>query len=413
MEYCPYDPGFMCDEDGLKHAVDLLSQFLRDQQADATKTSPFILPESFPEKGIGDPEALNELAPLVLGQSMKPGSPYFSGHMDPPTPWITWASTLWNAALNQNLLHPATSPAAKPLEEKVIAWLAPFFGMSGGQMLPGSSFANLTALWAARDMRGVRRVLASEQAHISVQKAAHILGLDYHTVATDESHHLDANALGDLRNTALVLTAGTTSVGAIDDLSLRGHAAWVHVDAAWAGPLRLSEQYQDRLSGLQHADSVSVSAHKWLFQPKESALIFFRSWEEVIPHLSFGGNYLTAPNIGLPGSHGAVAVPLLATLLAWGRAGLSQRLDLCMRKADQLTSMISDDDRLILFAPPETGIVVWKPKHVKPDPTCSELQRYVSTVNIGGEIWLRAVMANPHVNIELMFEGSMRCLFDG
>ena len=179
MEYCPYDPGFMCDEDGLKHAVDLLSQFLRDQQADATKTSPFILPESFPEKGIGDPEALNELAPLVLGQSMKPGSPYFSGHMDPPTPWITWASTLWNAALNQNLLHPATSPAAKPLEEKVIAWLAPFFGMSGGQMLPGSSFANLTALWAARDMRGVRRVLASEQAHISVQKAAHILGLDY------------------------------------------------------------------------------------------------------------------------------------------------------------------------------------------------------------------------------------------
>jgi len=33
-------------------------------------------------------------------------------HMDPPTPWITWAIGLWNARLNQNLLHTATSPFA-------------------------------------------------------------------------------------------------------------------------------------------------------------------------------------------------------------------------------------------------------------------------------------------------------------
>jgi hypothetical protein len=39
-------------------------------------------------------------------------SPTSLAHMDPPTPWITWAMALWNASLNQNLLHEMTSPFA-------------------------------------------------------------------------------------------------------------------------------------------------------------------------------------------------------------------------------------------------------------------------------------------------------------
>jgi L-2,4-diaminobutyrate decarboxylase len=80
--------------------------------------------------------------------------------MDPPTPWITWATTLWNASLNQNLLHPATSPAARDIEQRVVQWLASFFGMTGGHMTAGSTLANLTALWAARECAGVKEVVA-------------------------------------------------------------------------------------------------------------------------------------------------------------------------------------------------------------------------------------------------------------
>ena len=102
--------------------------------------------------------------------------------MDPPTPWVAWAGAQWAAALNQNLLHPDSAPVARELEERVVEWLAPFFGMSGGHLVPGSSVANLTALWAARELRGVEEVVASEAAHLSVRKAAALLGLRFRVV---------------------------------------------------------------------------------------------------------------------------------------------------------------------------------------------------------------------------------------
>jgi L-2,4-diaminobutyrate decarboxylase len=82
------------------------------------------------------------------------GSPDSLGHL---------GATLWDASLNQNLLHPTTAPVARDVEERVVAWLASFFGMTGGHMTPGSTLANLTTLWA-----GVQEAVASASAHLSV-----------------------------------------------------------------------------------------------------------------------------------------------------------------------------------------------------------------------------------------------------
>src|SRR5580700_5141024 len=109
-------------------------------------------------------------------------APTAFAYMDPPTPWLTWAMALWNSSLNQNLLHPATAPVARHIEEKVIAWLAPFFGMQGGHMTPGATTANLTALWSARECAGVEEVVTSDNAHLSIAKAAHLLGLRYRSL---------------------------------------------------------------------------------------------------------------------------------------------------------------------------------------------------------------------------------------
>ena len=276
-----------------------------------------------PESGLGEIQTLAMLAPLVLGQAANLGAATAFAHMDPPTPWVTWALTLWNVSLNQNLLHPATAPVARNIEQLVISWLAPYFGMQGGHMTPGCTVANLTALWAARENAGVTEVIASEGAHLSIAKAAHLLGLRYQTIASDRTGAMIAEALeGDLSRTVLVLTAGTTSGGRLDPLTLAGRAGWTHIDAAWAGPLRLSARHGDRLAGLERADSVAVSAHKWLFQPKESAFVLFRDVASAHAAVSFGGAYLATPNIGVLGSHGAAATLLLATLLACGGTGL-------------------------------------------------------------------------------------------
>jgi L-2,4-diaminobutyrate decarboxylase len=324
--------------------------------------------------------------------------------MDPPTPWVSWATTLWNASLNQNLLHPATAPNARAIEERVVAWLAPFFGMNGGHMTPGSSLANLTALWAARECSKIREVVASNGAHLSIAKAAHLLGLRVVTLPTDTSGALIAASVPkDLSHAALILTAGTTNTGAIDPLELCGRAAWTHIDAAWAGPLRLSA-HASRLAGLECADSVTISAHKWLFQPKESALVFFRDTATSHAAISFEGPYVAAPNIGLLGSHGAMAVPLLATLLAWGRSGTAARIEHCVRLADQLAEFVNNDSRLELLTNPQSGIVVWRPRDLERfDYLLQQLPTgAASSTRIAGKLWFRMVAANPNADVDFL-----------
>ena len=255
-----------------------------------------------------DRATLDLLALLVLGGASRLDGATTMAHMDPPTPWITWATTLWDASLNQNLLHPATALTAHGLEVRVVEWLAPFFGMNGGKVVPGCTLANLTALWAARECAGVEEVDFAETAHSSVAKAAHIFGLRARPLPCGPTGALMLDALpDDLSRAALVLTAGGTSTGAIDDLSLCGRAAWTHVDAAWAGPLRLSLTYAPLLANIEHADSVAISAHKWLFQPKGSALVLFRDTLRAHSAISFGGAYLITPSVGVLGSRGALS----------------------------------------------------------------------------------------------------------
>lgn len=399
------DQEFMFDPEALARAVALMGSA---QSAGDPKALGLVLPE----KGLGSLATLDRLAPIVLGGAAHLGAPTAFAHKDPPTPWVTWATTLWNASLNQNLLHPATAPIARELEEKVVAWLSPYFGMTDGHMTPGSSAANLTALWAARECAGITEVVASEAAHLSIKKSAHILGLKFTMIPVDDRGVLRHEALPkDMRKAALVLTSGTTSVGALDPLTLIGQAAWTHVDAAWGGPLRLT-RYADRLDGIEQADSVAVSSHKWLFQPKESALVFFRDAPTATEAISFGGAYLTEPNVGLLGSHGATAIPLLAMLLSWGREGVAQRIEHCMEMAQQLAGFIAEQEQLELFAVPTTGLVVWRARepHVFDRFLQALPAGMTSTVTIGQSKWLRNTAANPNADLQLMIDNIQKVL---
>ena len=182
-------------------------------------------------------------------------------------------------------------------------------------------------------------------------------------------------------------------------------SVWTHVDAAWAGALAFSDNHAELLDGIECADSVALSAHKWLFQPKEAAIVFFRDEKRCHDALSFGSGYLAVPNIGVLGSHGAVAIPLLATLLAWGRKGLSERIDRCMENAADLARSLSGDPKWNLFAPPETGVVLFSRKGWSCEDIITRLpDGSVSTAFVNGELWLRAVAANPNLDTKVVWE---------
>ena len=385
------DKSFLPDE-GLEHAIDLLRQVPKVGDH---------LPYRFPKHGIGELQTLDLLAPYALGRAARLDKSNALAHMDPPTPWITWAVTLWNARLNQNLLHPATAPFALEAEKKVMDWLTPFFGMNGGHMCSGSTIANLAALWAARDAKGIEKIIASKAAHLSIEKAARILGLAYEKVATNFNGQIDLDKIGDMSNACLVLTAGTTATGVIDPLTLAGQAKWTHVDAAWAGPLRLSPTHTHLLDGIDQADSIAVSAHKWFFQPKDSALIMFREPAQTNPAISIGGGYLVAPNVGVQGSRGAAAIPLLATLIAWGREGIVNRIDHTMLMANKLANALDRDPGISLWAMPKTGVTVFRPISMNTVAFYERLpEGMLSTCVLDNEKWLRSVAANPLADID-------------
>ncbi len=388
---------------------------LRDSltpRPDPASTVSVELPQILPDGGIGEAAALEQLADALLTGAAQLQHPGFMAHMDPPAPWITWITALWTAALNQNLLHDDTGAAARAIEAQVVDWLKPFFGMDGGHLTPGSTLANLTALWAAREIGGVRRVVASEHAHVSVPKSAAILGIRYESVPADAAHRLDPAALGPLDDAALVLTAGTTAVGAVDPLDAGVDAAWRHVDAAWAGPLRLSASHRGVLDGIGGADSVAMSAHKWLFQPKESALVLFADAGRAHRALAYGSGYLARPNVGVLGSHGAAAAAgLAASLLAWGRRGMAVRIDAEIERSQQLARLVAAHPDFVLWGQPATGIVVWRPAHYDAALVRSRMRdAFVSLATVDGAQWFRSVAANPNADPERVLAAAVEAL---
>ncbi len=389
---------FAADPDGLIWALRrLLEARTRPGSPHPDPSVALDLPERLPVDGCGGRAALEALAGPVLDRASRLDHPGFLAHMDPPTPWPAWAAAQWTAATNQNLLHPDTAPVVRALEQRVVAWLAEgFCGMDGGHLVPGSTVGNLTALWAAREVAGATSVVASSAAHLSVAKSAHLLGMELVVVDVDERQRLRVDQLpADLSRAALVLTAGTVATGSIDPLDAGRDAAWRHMDAAWAGPLRFT-RHADLLAGVEAADSLALSAHKWLYQPKESGLVLFADTARAHAALSFGSGYLAEPNIGLLGSRAAAAVPLAATLLAWGRSGLAARIEADVDIARQLARLVEADAGLELWAPPVTGVVNWRPRGADPRAVRDRLRgAWVSLCDIGGEQWFRSVAANP------------------
>ncbi len=371
------------------------------------------LPNNCPNEGIGEINTLNLLAPHVLGNASYLDSQNALAHMDPPTPWITWAMALWNARLNQNLLHPAVSPFATEAEKLVIKWLIPFFGMEGGHMCSGSTIANLTAIWVARDSKNIIEVVTSQSAHLSVEKAAKILGLKFRKVPTNSKGQIDSEKLGDLSSACLVLTAGTTTSGAIDSLKLIGKAKWTHVDGAWAAPLRLSSKYSKLLDNIQNADSISISTHKWFFQPKDSALVLFKDIKTSNEAISFGGSYLTTPNVGVQGSRGASAIPLLATLIAFGKDGIVELIEHSINMSNKLYEELTKEKNISVLEVPQTAITIFRPLNCTTERFFKQLpQGMFSTCILDDKLWIRSVAVNPLANIDEIISSLKKILQD-
>jgi aromatic-L-amino-acid/L-tryptophan decarboxylase len=185
-------------------------------------------------------------------------------------------------------------------ENQALAVLSQVAGLppgSGGCFVSGGSAGNLSALLVARDTAGHRRgglgpdkplVAVSDDAHSSVGKALHVMGVEALVIPT-EDHRLTGLALraaleGHPRADdviAVVATAGTTNAGIVDDLAgvadvATERALWFHIDGAYGGAALFAPSVRDKFAGFERADSFIVDPHKWLFAPFDCAALIYR-----------------------------------------------------------------------------------------------------------------------------------------
>jgi glutamate/tyrosine decarboxylase-like PLP-dependent enzyme len=268
-------------------------------------------------------EALARDCREVLRHSRQNGHPRMFGYVASPAAPAGAYATLLASALNSNVTSWRSAPSATALEKTVVRWLAEMTGYaragvnetSGGLLTSGGSMANLNALFVAHRSKarefakgdGARdpsraglwgagapmTVYASDQIHLSIPKAADVLGLGRDNVRVVPSgsdfkidvralrESIDADAARGLRPFCVVASAGTVSTGAVDPLDevarvARERSLWFHVDGAY-GALAASVRSKRALfDGLEEADSVSLDPHKWLYTPLDCGCLLYR-----------------------------------------------------------------------------------------------------------------------------------------
>lgn len=211
------------------------------------------------------------------------------------------------------------SPGAVQLENMVIRWMADMVGFPKtalGNLTSGGSIANLIAIVAARDAKGINSekvkkgcIYLTKQAHHSVHKAIRIAGLqeaNLREIEVDKefkmnTNHLKTQIQEDLSQGLIpflvIGSAGTTDTGAIDPLddmatTCAKNNLWFHVDAAYGGFFMLVDSQKAKFKGIEKADSVTIDPHKGLFLSYGSGAIIIRDVEALKKSHYYEANYM-------------------------------------------------------------------------------------------------------------------------
>jgi aromatic-L-amino-acid decarboxylase len=301
------------------------------------------------------------------------------------------------AALGQQGMLWATSPAATELELHVLDWLVDLLGLpqgwrsegpGGGVLQHSASDATLTALVAARVRAAGERaahavVYASTQAHSSIEKGARVAGYGHvRAVPVDEAFALRPGALRraierDLADglvpACVVACVGTTATTAVDPVRAvaevaREHGLWCHVDAAYAGAAMLLPELRHHQDGLELVDSYVWNPHKWLGTNFDCSVFHVADREPLLAALSILPPYLRdaashdpqAPDLRdwhVPLGRRIRALKLWWVLRSYGSEDLRRILRDHVAWAAWLDEQVAAHPRLELVAPTVFGLV--------------------------------------------------------
>jgi glutamate/tyrosine decarboxylase-like PLP-dependent enzyme len=231
-------------------------------------------------------------------------------------------------------------------------------------------------------------VYASELVHLSIPRAAAVLGLGRDAVrripvdaecrmrlaALEQAIEADRRA-GRLP-VCVVVNAGDVNTGAVDpirgaaDLCER-HGIWLHADGAYGAFAMLAPSGRDVLAGLERVDSVSLDPHKWLHVPVDAGCVLVRDAAALRSAFSMAAGYVDV--IATPGASAYAfwdytpelsrrfrALKVWMVLRCHGTRALGELIERDIMHARQLAALIDGNERFERLAPASLSTVCFR-----------------------------------------------------
>ena len=448
------------DPDGFRRAahavVDVMADYLESVERYPVfpPIEPGSLAPNFPTSAPDGPEPLDAILAdyirLVEPNATHWQHPGFMAYFATSASGPGVLGEMLTAVLGQNPMLWRTSPIGTELEGVVVGWLREALGLPptfDGLLTDTASTSTLIALGAARESLGLAaaaqglpgredvprlRVYASEHAHSSIDKACMTLGLGRDSVrhvAVDADYAMRPDALAAAiaedraaghRPMAIVATIGTTSSTAIDPVAPIAAIAereelWLHVDAAYAGPVALIPERRGAFEGWERADSIVLNPHKWLFTPLDASLLLTRRMDDLRSAFSLVPEYLRTLDRETPVRDYNEYTPQLGrrfrALKLWiqlrwfGLDGLRRRIDRHIELAQAFAGWIDADPDWERLAPVPFSTVCfrWRPADLAGDAAAIDdaNARIMDAVNRTGEVFLSHTRLDDRFTIRL------------
>ena len=327
--------------------------------SDATQGLLAGFDEDLPQTGVAAAEVLEQLDRLGSPNTVVSNGPRYFGFVIGAALPVAAAADRLALAWDQCASTQDGSPIADKLERTAARWLLDILDLPRQSAVGFGTSATACAiacLTAARrtllkragwDFDGdglygapIVRLVLPDTAHITVRKAARILGFGLNHVVfapCDNEGRVDPKRLPPLdAMTILCLQAGEVNAGEFDPFAevipqAVQAGAWVHVDGAF-GLWARAGSMAGLTDGIDGADSWTVDGHKWLNTPYDGAMAICRDGDALAEAMNANaaysaGDWDAQKNLTLEFSRRARGIAIWAALKGLGRDGVKAMID--------------------------------------------------------------------------------------
>lgn len=406
----------------LQQTLSMAQQYFEGQHAQPPGRHVHRLPPTtLPDTGWGAARVLEYFQREYAGLINNSAGPRYFGFVTGGSTPASVAADWLVSTYDQNACGSFDSIAPQ-IEHQTIDFFRQLFGLDAayfGSFVTGATLSNFVSLTLGRQWAGEQQgvdisqqglgaaqpiAVLSGTAHSSVVKSLSMAGFGRHAWikvnVQAEREAVDLAALEQaLQHTTVppivVANAGTVNTVDFDDLEAIGalkqrYNFWLHVDAAFGGFAACSDRYRHLLQGINHADSITIDAHKWLNVPYDAAMQFTRHRDLQLKVFQNSAAYLGDPMASPDFFHYTPensrrwrALPSWFTLLAYGREGYRDIVERNCDAAQQLGRFLHEHPGFELLAPVRMNVVCFTLSDAQRSP--DQIRTFLDAIRDDGE----------------------------